>query len=120
MKKLVIILSLCLFYLGFFTISKGNSLLLKIFSDKELHTLVFFLYPTMFYVLLPKKWYYIIPSITIFGFMTYGVELFQKLFTNRCYSLSDFKSSLNGFLLSFTLILILEFTSKIKLNLTSS
>jgi hypothetical protein len=105
MKKLAVITLFYIFYLGFFTFSKGNFFLLRHFTDKELHFLAFMAYPLAFYILLPKKSSVVFLNLFFFGFMTFGVEVLQRKFFHRSYSISDFKYSLCGFFASFVLIL---------------
>lgn len=104
MKKLLLLLLIYIFYIGFFTFYKGNSFLLSVFTDKQLHLIAFIVYPVSFYILLPKKLIVTFLILLFFGAMTFGVEVIQRKYFHRCYSLSDFKYSFLGFLFSACLI----------------
>lgn len=105
MKNLLVLILSFMFCKGFFTASHSNAILIAKFGDKNLHLLVFFLFPLLFFILL-KNTYLRILSVLFFGCMTYGVEIIQKHFTHRCYSFTDFKYSLTGFLLFVIVIFV--------------
>ena len=106
MRKLIIIALLFVFYKGFFSFAEFNSVLLSRFSDKTLHFAAFLLYPICFFILLPKKYYFIILNLLFFCVMTYGVEILQRKYFHRCYSMLDFKYSFFGVFCSCVIIII--------------
>jgi hypothetical protein len=108
MKTLLLGVFTFIFYNGFFTLSKSNDLLLSTFTDKQLHFAVFFLYPLVFLYLLPKNKVITIVTLLFFGAMTFGIEVLQRKYFHRTYSLLDFKYSFCGYLSSCFLLLILN------------
>lgn len=96
------------FYNGFFTSSKSNHIMLSIFTDKQLHFAVFFLYPLVFLYLLPKNKIITMITLLFFGVMTFGIEVLQRKYFHRTYSILDFKYSFCGYLFSCFTFLILS------------
>ena len=96
------------FYNGFFTFSKSNHFMLSLFTDKQLHFAVFFFYPLLFLYLLPKNKVITILTLLFFGFMTFGIEVLQRKYFHRTYSILDFKYSFCGFLSSCSVLLFLS------------
>lgn len=111
MKKLLLLLLVYIFYVGFFTFHKGNTFLLSLFTDKQLHLIAFIVYPLSFYILLPKRFTVSFLILLFFGVMTFGVEIIQRKYFHRCYSLSDFKYSFLGFFVSACLIFYFSYVT---------
>ena len=111
MRAILISILLYIFYVGFFTFSKCNTILLSHFSDRELHFLAFLIYPFLFFLILPKNKTIVFLNILLFGVMTFGVEVLQRKYFHRSYSLTDFKYSFSGFMCA--LFLILHFSNVI-------
>ncbi len=108
MRLIIALASFLLFISEFLSKQNHHSLYLKYFSDKELHFLAFLVIPFFVYVMLTKyKYAYIVTSLFFF-FMTYYVEVLQKMGGHRCYSMQDFKYSLVGFFTYLLLILLLK------------
>jgi hypothetical protein len=108
MKTLLLGIFSFIFYNGFFTFSKSNTIILSIFTDKQLHFAVFFLYPLVFLYFLPKNKIITIITLLFFGTMTFGIEVLQRKYFHRTYSMLDFKYSFCGFLSSCLVLLILN------------
>lgn len=104
-----------LFYIGFFmhtTVNKvGNHL-----SDTTIHFIAFFSYTILFYMLLPKFKLKFPFVLSVFCFLSYYVEVIQRRFFYRTYSLEDFKYALVGTILG-GFVLLLFIVSRYLLNL---
>lgn len=96
-----------LFYIGFFMHSSVNKLT-NYLDDTTIHFVVFFSYIILFYILLPKfklKW---LALMVFFYSSTYAVEVLQKRFFRRSYSLDDFEYALLGAILGTVVILFFK------------
>jgi len=106
MRKLILLFLFTSFYLGFFT---KSSLLISVVSsasDVLLHFIVFLTYPIIVFACLPKNKFFILSNLVFFCCMTIGVEILQRKYFNRSYSITDFKFSLLGFTVACLFIFI--------------
>jgi VanZ family protein len=101
-KNFLLVIMCIVFFVGF---TKGISLsVLELFTDKELHVIVFLTYPFITYFLLPNFRYKRLFLFILFMSLTATVELVQLFFPCRTFSYEDIKFSILGCLLSFGLI----------------
>ena len=108
-KLSLLVIMYAVFFIGF---TKGFSLAaLKLFSDKELHVLVFLIYPALTYFLLPIFKYKGIFIFVLFLSLTGLVEVIQLYFPYRSFSYEDMKFSLIGCIVSFGLIGYFKYSS---------
>lgn len=103
MRYLFLLFFYLLFVIGFF---KTNLNFLPNIQhyDKELHFLVFFIYPLGTYYTLKTFFLKKILLFILFIFLSFGVEFIQLYFTDRVFCVQDIKYSLLGCLLSFGII----------------
>lgn len=107
LRLLSLALLSALFYVGFFMHTLvnrvGNHL-----NDTTIHFVVFFSYIILFYILLPKfrlKW---LALVAFFYTSSYVVEVLQRKFFHRSYSLADFEYALLGAILGTFVILFFK------------
>jgi|TARA_R110000868_G_scaffold74337_2_gene214889 VanZ family protein len=101
-KNFLLVIMCVVFFVGF---TKGISLsVLELFTDKELHVIVFLTYPFITYFLLPKFKYKGLFLFVLFMSLTTIVEIIQLYFPYRTFSYADIKFSIAGCLVSFGLI----------------
>lgn len=116
MRIFTVIIVLILFVREFLYKSSHHKLYFKYFNDKELHFLAFFIIPLFVYYVLGRNNNILRYVMTLlFMFLTYYIEVLQKLSGLRIYSVVDFKYSVLGFCLYLLFILglkALSYTSK--------
>jgi VanZ family protein len=102
LKNLLLCVMSVVFFVGF---TKGIPFsVLKLFTDKELHVIVFLTYPFITYFLIPNFRYKGIFLFILFMSLTGVVEIIQLYFPCRTFSYEDIKFSIAGCLVSFGLI----------------
>ena len=105
MKYIKAFLLVIIFYVFFVGFTKGVSLpFIKLFSDKELHFIVFLLYPVITFALLPSFKGKKIFIFILFLSLTFMVEVIQLYFPTRSFSYQDMKFSFLGCIAGFGII----------------
>jgi hypothetical protein len=111
MLRFCILILLCItFYVGFFTSTISPKYILFC-GDKVIHFIVFFIYPILFFLLLPKHKLKGVFLFLLFLLLSFFVEVLQRKFFNRVYCMTDFKYSLAGVFYSFSTIYYSKYLS---------
>ena len=107
--RYLILLFMCfMFIIGFFMNTDVNRVTNYI-SDCNIHFIVFFVYPLIFYFLIPKFRFKFFLVISTFLSLSYGVEFIQNYLHYRSYSIKDFRCSILGCLSACFLIVYFKY-----------
>jgi len=94
--KAIILFTLCvIFFIGFFLNTPINKVTFYI-NDLYVHFIVFSMYISIFYILLPKFKFKLLFLFFLFILLAYLVEFIQDFISYRSYNKKDFEFSVLG------------------------